>query len=91
MCGLFPSDEREPKLDRIGDPLAALDATVVLAETAREVSALLKVVNYSQRGRPPFSVLLVVKQLVLNSCTSHRTIGLSSKRSIELRSSAFWA
>ena len=65
MRSLFAGDERERKLDRIGDPLAALDASVDFVAIAKEVEALLPVVDYSKGGRPPFSVLLMVKLLVL--------------------------
>jgi len=65
MVSLFANDERERKLDRIGDPLAALDASVDFKATAKAVEALLPVVDYSKGGRPPFSVLLLVKMLVL--------------------------
>lgn len=65
MTSLFASDERERKLDRIGDPLAALDAAVDFAAIADQVKALLPVVDYAKGGRPPFSALLMVKLLVL--------------------------
>jgi|CXWL01.1.fsa_nt_gi hypothetical protein len=65
MRNLFALDERERKLDRIGDPLAALDVSVDFVAIAKEVEALLPVVDYSKGGRPPFSVLLMVKLLVL--------------------------
>lgn len=65
MNSLFASEERERKMDRIGDPLAALDASVDFVAIAREVSALLPVVDYTRGGRPPFSVLLMVKLLVI--------------------------
>ena len=65
MFSLFAGDERERKLDRIGDPLAALDATVDFVAIANAVEALLPKVDYSKGGRPPFSVLLMVKLLVL--------------------------
>lgn len=65
MTSLFASDEREQKLDRMGDPLAALDAAVDFAAIADQVKALLPVVDYAKGGRPPFSALLMVKLLVL--------------------------
>lgn len=65
MFSLFASDERERKLDRIGDPLAALDATVDFVAIANDVAARLPKADYSKGGRPPFSVLLIVKLLVL--------------------------
>lgn len=106
MSSLFASDERERKLDRIGDPLAALDASVDFAAIAREVSALLPVVDYSHGGRPPFSVLLMVKLLVikqlynlsddqveyqaLDRVTFQRFLGLKSSSRIP-DSKTFWA
>ena len=65
MLSLFAGDERERKLDRIGDPLALLAARVDFAEIARQVEALLPVVDHARGGRPPFPVLLMVKMLVL--------------------------
>jgi len=65
MSSLFAHDERERKLNRIGDPLAALDATVDFQAIAAQVAALLPQVDYTRGGRPPFSVLLMVKLLVL--------------------------
>jgi len=62
---MFAGDERERKLDRIGDPLALLSARVDFAAITRRVKALLPVVDYAKGGRPPFSVLLMVKLLVL--------------------------
>jgi hypothetical protein len=44
MVSLFAHDERQRKLDRIGDPLAALDASVDFKAIARDVEALLPVV-----------------------------------------------
>lgn len=65
MMSMFAGDERERKLDRIGDPLAALYASVDFATIAQQVEALLPVVDYAKGGRPPFSVRLMVKLLVL--------------------------
>ena len=56
MASLFAVDERARKLDRMGDPLAALDAAVFFAAiNADQVKALLPVVDYAKGGRPPFS------------------------------------
>lgn len=106
MSSLFASDERERKLDRIGDPLAALDASVDFAAISREVEAALPVVDYAQGGRPPFSVLLMVKLLVikqlynlsddqveyqaLDRVTFQRFLGLKSSSRIP-DSKTFWA
>jgi IS5 family transposase len=65
MTSLFAKDERERKLDRIGDPLAAIVASVDFSAIANEVEALLPVVDRTRGGRPPFSVELMVKLLVL--------------------------
>lgn len=65
MISMFAGDERERKLDRIGDPLALLSARVDFAAITRRVKALLPVVDYAKGGRPPFPVLLMVKLLVL--------------------------
>jgi hypothetical protein len=40
---MFAGDERERKLDRIGDPLAALERRVDFAAIAQSVEALLPV------------------------------------------------
>ena len=106
MVSLFSADERERKLDRIGDPLAALDASVDFAAIASKVKALLPVVNYAKGGRPPFSVLLMVKLLVLKQLynlsddqveyqaldrvTFQRFLGLQSSSRIP-DSKTFWA
>lgn len=106
MRSLFAHDERERKLDRIGDPLAALDASVDFVAIAKEVEALLPVVDYSKGGRPPFSVLLMVKLLVLKQLynlsddqveyqaldrvTFQRFLGLKSSSRIP-DSKTFWA
>lgn len=65
MTSLFAGDERERKLDRMGDPLALLSARVDFAAITRRVEVLLPVIDYAKGGRPPFSVLLMVKLLVL--------------------------
>jgi len=106
MRSLFAHDERERKLDRIGDPLAALDASVDFVAIAKEVEALLPVVDYSKGGRPPFSVLLMVKLLVLKQLynlsddqveyqaldrvTFQRFLGLKSSSRVP-DSKTFWA
>lgn len=65
MPSLFAGEERERKLDRIGDPLAALTGAVDFQAIADRVAALLPKVDYSKGGRPPFPVLLMVKLLIL--------------------------
>ncbi len=65
MNSLFASEERERKLDRIGDPLAALDATVDFQAIADRVAQRLPSVDYSKGGRPPFPILLMIKLLVI--------------------------
>lgn len=105
MTSMFASDERERKLDRIGDPLAALEASVDFAVITRSVEALLPVVDYAKGGRPPFSVLLMVKLLVLKQlynlsddqveyqaldrATFQRFLGLSSSSRIP-DAKTFW-
>ena len=65
MISLFAGDERERKLDRIGDPLSALGTRIDFEVIAQRVEALLPVVDYAKGGRPRFPVLLMVKLLVL--------------------------
>lgn len=50
----FARDERERKLDRIGDPLALLSARVDFAAITRRVEALLPVLDYAKGGRRRF-------------------------------------
>lgn len=106
MTSLFANDERERKLDRIGDPLAAIAAQVNFEAVAREVEALLPVIDYAKGGRPPFSVVLMVKLLVLKQLynlsddqveyqaldrvTFQRFLGLKSSSRIP-DSKTFWA
>jgi IS5 family transposase len=65
MISLFANEERQRKLDRIGDPLTALAATVDFAAIAARISAALPKVDYSRGGRPPFAVELMIRLLVL--------------------------
>jgi len=50
---------------RIGDPLAALAATVDFQAIAGRVAALLPRVDSRHGERPPFPVLLMIKLLVI--------------------------
>ncbi len=61
MQSLVAHEERERKLDRICDPLVALDATVDFQAIADCVAALLQSVDVSKGGRPPFPILLMIK------------------------------
>ena len=106
VLSLFAGDEREWKLDVIGDPLALLSRRVDFAQIASQVEALLPVVDYARGGRPPFSVLLMVKLLVLKQLynlsddqveyqaldrvTFQRFLGLKSSSRIP-DSKTFWA
>ena len=72
MSSLFADNERKRKLDRIGDPLAALNGRVDFVAIAQRVEALLPRVDYAKGGRPPFPVLLMVKLLALKQLYSWR-------------------
>jgi transposase, IS5 family len=65
LDSLFAAEERVRKLDRLGEPLAALSAHVDFDVLAERVSAKLPEVDRSRGGRPPFPVTLMVKLLVL--------------------------
>lgn len=65
LDSLFAAEERVRKLDRLGEPLAALSAHVDFDVLAERVSAKLPEVDRSRGGRPPFPVKLMVKLLVL--------------------------
>lgn len=106
MPSLFADDERKRKLDRIGDPVAALNGRVDFAVIAQRVEALLPRVDYAKGGRPPFPVLLMVKLLVLKQLynlsddhveyqaldrvTFQRFLGLASSSKIP-DAKTFWA
>ena len=65
MLSLFAQDKRDRKLDRLGDPLAALDAAVDFQTTTAQVTVRLPKVDYAKGGRTPFPMLLMVKLLVI--------------------------
>lgn len=101
MKSLFAHEERERKLDRIGDPLAELDATVDFQAIADRVATLLPRVDSCKVGRPPFPVLLMIKQLYnlsddqveyqsLDRATFQRFLDLQSSSRIP-DSKTFWA
>lgn len=54
MKSLLAREERESKLDRIGDPLAALDATVDFQTIADRVAALLPKADNRKGERAQF-------------------------------------
>jgi len=105
MVSLFAHDERKRKLDRIGDPLAALNASVDFKAIATAVEALLPVVDYFKRRRPRISVLLVnmlvlkqwyglsddqVEYQALDQMTFQRFLELKSSSRVA-DSKTFWA
>ena len=106
MKSLFASEEWERKLDHIGDPLAALDATVDFQAIADRVAALLPKADYRKGGRPRFPILLMIKLLgikqlynlsddqveyqALDRVTFQRFLGLQSSSRIP-DSKTFWA
>ena len=106
MQSLFAHEERERKLNRLGNPLAALDAVVDFQAIADRVAARLPRVDYLRGGRSPFPVLLTVKLLglkqlynlsddqveyqVLDRVTFQRFLGLRSSSRIP-DSKTFWA
>ncbi len=89
MKSLFSHEERERKLDRIGDPLAALDATVDFQAIADRVVALLPSVDVSKGGCPPFPILLMIKLWVISSYTISPTTRLNISRWTESPCNAF--
>ncbi len=65
--GFFDLDERYTKLSKQGDPLEALDATIVWSTFRPVLKKLQKRTRKSNAGRKPYDVILMFKLLVLQS------------------------
>lgn len=62
---LFAADKRRAKLDRLGDPLTALDKRIDFAALSAEVDRVAPRPVCAQGGRPPFPTETMVRILVV--------------------------
>lgn len=62
---LFASDRRKEKIDRLGDPLAEMEAHIDFAALAAEVDCIAPRLVSPQGGRPPFPTETMTRILVL--------------------------
>ena len=62
---LFAGQRRESKLDRLGDPLVALDQHIDFAALAAEVDHVAPRPDSAQGGRPPYPTETMVRILVV--------------------------
>ena len=65
MFSLFADQEREAKLDSLGDPLALLDKHVDFAALAAEIDRRVPRPSRAKGGRPPYPTELMTRLLVL--------------------------
>ncbi|WP_334180952.1 IS5 family transposase [Pseudomonas nitroreducens] len=65
MLSLFADQEREAKLDSLGDPLALLSRHVDFATMAAEIDRWVPRPSRAKGGRPPYSTELMTRLLVL--------------------------
>lgn len=65
MLSLFADQEREAKLDSLGDPLALLDKHVDFAALAAEIDRWAPRPSRAKGGRPPYPTELMTRLLVL--------------------------
>ncbi|KVP66697.1 hypothetical protein WJ92_33460 [Burkholderia ubonensis] len=75
---LFAEQERETKLDRIGDALSKLGEHVDFAALADEIDEAAPRSGRERGGRPPFPTELMVRVLVVRSSTTSATSRWSS-------------
>jgi IS5 family transposase len=62
---LFAAEEREAKLDRLGDVLQLLEKYVDFAALAAEIDRAAPRPSRGRGGRPPFPTELMVRALIL--------------------------
>jgi transposase len=65
MFSLFADQEREAKLDSLGDPLALLDKHVDFAALAAEIDRRAPRPSHAKGGRQPYPTELMTRLLVL--------------------------
>ncbi|ACO78655.1 Transposase, IS4 [Azotobacter vinelandii CA] len=65
MFSLFADQEREAKLDSLGDPLALLDKHVDFVALAAEIDRRVPRPSRAKGGRPPYPTELMTRLLVL--------------------------
>ena len=64
-AALFADQEREAKLDSLGDPLALLNKHVNFAVMAQEIDRWVPRPSRAKGGRPPYPTELMTRLLVL--------------------------
>ncbi len=65
MLSLFADQEREAKLDSLGDPLAVLSKHVDFGLMAEEIDRWVPRPSRAKGGRPPYPTELMTRLLVL--------------------------
>ena len=70
MISLFAEQERETKMDTIGDACAKLDEHVDFAALAAEIDEAAPRPGRERGGRPPFPTELMVRVLVVQQLFS---------------------
>ena len=70
---LFAADKRKEKIDRLGDPLTAIEEHIDFVSLASEVERVAPRPKSLQGGRPPFPTETMVRILIPNGSTTSRT------------------
>ncbi|MCY1280184.1 hypothetical protein D3C76_694180 [compost metagenome] len=73
MLSLFADQEREAKLDSLGDPLALLNKHVDFAALAAEIDRWAPRPSRSKGGRPPYPTELMTRLLLQAAAVEHMT------------------
>lgn len=70
MLSLFADQEREAKLDSLGDPLALLNKHVDFRLMAEEIDRWVPRPSRAKGGRPPYPTELMTRLLSCSSCST---------------------